>query len=192
MSRWTFVVAGFALIACSKPAEPWVDYVSEGGGFRVRMPPNPVTSRDPQYVLPQHRLEDGGSRPEAPWVAEQTVAERAPVAAYSVRWYDVDTRVDTGRYPTEFFDGMLAAGADPVVERHPIQFGPNPGVEYVRESTSAKRRTHSRIVLVENRVFHFWVDSPLAKPEPASATVFFDSFRLAARPEWRVVSAGDR
>lgn len=173
-------------VACrSRSQDPWQTWSSPRGGFTMQFPSKPSTHVD----ATTHRLEDvqpdGGLREGAPFVAEQTRAERGEDGVYTVRWYEVPLSNELSE--RQFLERLIATKKlGPHVFPRWIHLGEFPGFEYERIEPETGVLLRSRVFIVQGRVFHFWADNWLAQDDEVAARKFLCSFQLAVAPGLRV------
>lgn len=168
-------------VACrSSSQEPWRAFDSARGGFNVQLPGKPFTHVDATVHRREDLQPDGGLREGAPFVAEQTRADRGDDGVYTVRWYEVPLSNELS--DRQFLERLIATRQlGPVVPRW-IHLGPYVGIEYERVEPTDGVVLRSRMFVVESRVFHLWAQNWLSRDDEASARRFIDSFDLALRP----------
>ncbi|MBL8955784.1 MAG: hypothetical protein JNK82_33735 [Myxococcaceae bacterium] len=189
MNRALFMLVTVAVACRGRGGESrWQTFTSREGGYTVELPDKPFTHVDATTHRKQDLLPDGTLRPGAPFVAEQTRAERGEDGVYTVRWYELPIDDDfTGR---RFLERLIATKQlGPVFPRW-IHLGPYQGIEYERIEPARGVLLRSRIFVVESRVFQLWADNWLAHDDEASARRFIDSFDLSVQPGLHVTYDG--
>jgi hypothetical protein len=167
------------IVACRRP-EVWRTYSSSRGGFSVQLPGEPKTRIDASSHRPQDEETDGGVREDAPFVSEETYAERGEDGVYRVRWYEVP--IDDELTDHEFLSRLVASKQlGPVVPRW-LHLGPFQGIEYERIEPTLHLRLRARIFIVEGRAFHVWANNWIGRDDEEAARRFLDSFQLEVRP----------
>jgi len=177
-------------VACRSSSGPdrWQTFVSREGGFTVQLPDKPFTHIDATTHRREDVQSDGGLRPGAPFVAEQTRAERGEDGLYTVRWYEVP--IDADFSDRRFLERLIATKQlGPIFPRW-IHLGPYQGIEYERIEPARGVLLRSRIFVVESRVFHLWADNWLARDDERAAKKFLDSFDLSVAPGLHVTYDG--
>jgi hypothetical protein len=167
------------LVACRRP-EAWRTYASSRGGFTVELPGVPNTHVDTSTHRPQDEESDGGVREDAPFVSEETYAERGEDGVYRVRWYEVPLTDELTDH--EFLRRLIATRQLGAIVPRWIHLGPYQGFEYERIEPEMHMRLRSRIFVVEGRVFHLWANNWIGNDDEAAAKKFLDSFELKVQP----------
>lgn len=164
-------------------------YTSGRGGFSVKLPSAPVTRIDASSYRREDLQADGGLREGAPFVAEETRAERGEDGLYTVRWYEVPlTNELTDR---AFLERLLATKKlGPNVIPRWVHLGEFPGFAYERLEPEKGVLLRSRVFIVQGRVFHLWADNWLSRDDEPAARRFLDSFQLAVAPGLTVTYDG--
>lgn len=146
----------------------WVVFSPEGGGFSVMLPGKP-TERAP-------RQDTKTGRTPAP-LYEITSGDFKYAVTYmdypfSVRGAQRDKLLDMGAEA-----GISGAGVK-IVSNKPISLGEHPGREVKGEKQGFV--SHSRVYLVNQRLYLLIVWRPSDSADSESAAKFLDSFKLVA------------
>ena len=176
-------------VACrSRSQEPWQDYESARGGYTVKLPSKPFTHVDATVHRAEDVRPDGTLREDAPFVAEETRADRGDDGVYTVRWHEVPLTNELN--DRKFLERLIATKQlGPVVPRW-IHLGPYIGIEYERVEPDEGVLLRSRLFVVESRVFHLWTNNWIARDDEVAARRFIDSFQLQLRPGLTVTYDG--
>ncbi len=177
-------------VACrsSSGESRWQTFTSEQGGYTVLLPEKPFTHVDATTHRKEDLQADGRLRPGAPFVAEQTRAERGEDGVYTVRWYEVP--IDGDFTSRKFLERLIATKQLGQIFPRWIHLGPYQGIEYERLEPASGVLLRSRIFVVESRVFHLWADNWLTRDDEVAARRFLDSFDLSVHPGLRVTYDG--
>jgi hypothetical protein len=140
------------------------EYVSEKGGFRVRMPGEPEP--DPERDLPRG-------------VKKVTLLQRS--GSWSVAWEDLEATKggsDDQRLNDACDGALKKLKAKEVRPREITLAGKYPGRELVAEWPDGKGITHDRMYLVGNRLYQVVASGPKWWVESSTSKKVLDSFAL--------------
>jgi hypothetical protein len=158
------------VLSCGHPIDPWAEYRSEPGRFRVELPGVPKLGTHQTVTLP------------APTTSYQALLERGERGSFQVSYYDLSMDLESAAESGAKLDCLSAAGdVWTIADQHPQKLGAAPGYAITVTAPISDHLPNGgygqdRCFVVGQRMYHLTAVGPNTIDQKRDTEHFLESF----------------